>query len=151
LQIFGTYSYPHYRLLNALYNAQLPSLPMVIGWTCTNEHSYGVIDSFTVFPTLYSADCNATNHQILVDFLNKDLTCAEIDQVSHFALYLNPSNIPTIHALAKDMAVIFPQIVCLYLNFECQCASEITEIVSFLLTHDVMVAFNRRVYRHYRI
>lgn len=54
-----------------------------------------------------------------------------MNHVSRFSLYLNPSNMPTIRALAKDMAVIFPQIVCLNLNFEYR-----FEIVSFLLTPD---------------
>ena len=49
-----------------------------------------------------------------------------MDQVSHFSLYMNPSNMPTIHTLEKDMSVIFPQIVNIYLIFEYRC-----EIVSF--------------------
>ena len=55
-----------------------------------------------------------------------------MNQVSHFSLYMNPSNMPTIHALAKDMAAIFPQILNIRLIFEYRC-----EIVSFLLTHNL--------------
>ena len=40
-----------------------------------------------------------------------------------------PSDMPSIYALAKDMAVSFPQLRCLYLLFEHRC-----EIVSFLLS-----------------
>jgi hypothetical protein len=116
---------------------------MVIACARTNDYrNFGIFDHIALFPTFYSADRNATNRQILVDFLNKDLTCAEMNQVSRFSLYLNPSNMPTIHALAKDMALIFPQIVRLNLNFEYRC-----EIVSFL-TDPTMSddrIFNRRV------
>jgi hypothetical protein len=88
-------------------------------------------DNFAVFPTFYSVDRNAANHKILVDFLNKDLTRVERSRVSRVYLYMNPSNMPTIHALAKDMAVIFPQILVIHLVFEYH-----YHIVSFLLTLD---------------
>jgi hypothetical protein len=58
-----------------------------------------------------------------------------MNQVSHFSLYMNPFNMPTIHALAKYMAVIFPQIINIYLIFEYRCV-----IVSFLLTLDEYIS-----------
>lgn len=129
MQIFGIYYFPRPGFLQSLHNAQLSglSIPVVIACICTK--SFGIFDRFAVFPTFYSSDRNATNHQILVDFLNKDLTRAERNQVSHFSLFMNPSNMPTIHALAKDMSVIFPQIINIYLIFEYRCV-----IVSFPLT-----------------
>lgn len=141
MQIFGIYYFPRPGFLQSLHNAQLSglSIPVVIACICTK--SFGIFDRFAVFPTFYSSDRNATNHQILVNFLNKDLTRAEKNQVSHFSLFMNPSNMPTIHALAKDMSVIFPQIINIYLIFEYRCV-----IVSFPLTSMSMLEFNRRVH-----
>jgi hypothetical protein len=59
---------------------------MVIAYT--NNEIFGSFDHIAVFkfPTFYSADRNATDHQILVDFFEKDLTRAEMNRVSHFSL-----------------------------------------------------------------
>ena len=123
------YNFPRLGFLQSLHNARLSglSLPVVVACVCTKSFRVGIFDRFAVFPTFYSAVRNAITHQTLVDFLNKDLTRAEMNEVSHFSLYMNPSNMPAIHALAKDMAVIFPQIVNICLIFEYRC-----EIVSLL-------------------
>ena len=115
--------------MQSLYNAQLSGLSITVVIACVCTKSFGTPDRFAVFPTFCSSDRNTTNHQILVDFLNKDLTRAEMNHVSHFSLFMNPSNMPTINALAKDMTVIFPQIINIFLIFEYRCV-----IVSFLLT-----------------
>jgi len=134
LQIFGMYNLPRQGFLQSLRIAQLSglSLPVVFSFIYTKGFEMG-FDRFAIFPTFYSADRNATNHQILVDLSNKDLTHEEMKEVTHVYLYMNPSNMPAIHALAKDMAVIFPQIVNIYLVFEYRCEiapQEIKDVLS---------------------
>ena len=55
---------------------------------------------------------------------------AKADSVRELSIYLiDSSDLPSIYALAKDMAVSFPEINWLYLRFERRC-----DIVSFLST-----------------
>ena len=57
---------------------------------------------------------------------------SKVDKIRELSIYLiDRSEISSISALAKDMALTFPQIGCLNLWFERGC-----EIVSFLLTVD---------------
>ena len=57
---------------------------------------------------------------------------ADTDSVDKLSIYLiDSSDMPSIYAFVKDMAVSFPQIDWLYLWFECPC-----KIVSFLWTVD---------------
>ena len=54
------------------------------------------------------------------------------DNAIHLSIYMiDSSDLPSVYALAKDMAEIFPRIRWIYLWFERGC-----EIVSFLLTVD---------------
>ena len=142
MQIFGLY-YPgkprnfiknFKRLLNTLkelHNTQL-FLPIII--TLQREHcSLQFPDHISIFPAFYSVDRRATIHQVLAHSLCKDqgdYMLAKADKVNKLSIYLiDSSDMPSIFALAKDMAVIFPQIGWLNLWFERRC-----EIVSFLLT-----------------
>ena len=57
---------------------------------------------------------------------------ANTDNVTQLFIYLvDSSDMPSIYALAKDMAVTFPQIKWLFLKFKHRCM-----IMSFLLTVD---------------
>lgn len=98
---------------------------MVLAVECNNYYqSFATFNHIAIFPVFYSADRNATNHQLLIESLNKDLTCVEMDQVYHLSIYLNSSNMSTIRALAMDMDIIFPNIFYLNLYVERRCELE---------------------------
>jgi hypothetical protein len=79
--------------------------------------------SIEIYPAFYSVDPRAAIPQVLAQLFK-----AEND--IYLSIYLvDSSDIPSIYALAKDMAVSFPRIYYLTLIFERRC-----EIVSFLLT-----------------
>ena len=127
-QIFEIYDYPHDlpRTLKQFYDPQL-FLPMGLEEGTLYFPSLSKeLGRITIFPAFYSADRNATNHRVLIDFLDRD-PC--VRNWIYFSIYLNPSNMPTIHALARDsMAVRLFQTICLHLHFERRC-----EIVSSLI------------------
>jgi hypothetical protein len=132
LRILGLYSYRHgdnsrniLKALNELHNAQL-FLPIVLDLRCFSSH-------MRIFPAFYSVDRLLTIPQILAESFSKDqgkYMLAEADMVSEISIYLiDTSDMPTIYALAKGLAVSFQRIHWLNLWFERPC-----EIVSFLLT-----------------
>ena len=83
----------------------------------------------TIFPAFYSADRITTIRQVLAESLEKH---QNLDAVVDLCICLiDCSEMHIIHALAKDMAAIFPQIKRLHFSFERRC-----EIVSFLLIID---------------
>ena len=88
-------------------------------------------DHISIFPAFYSVDRRGTIYQVLAKSFCKDYgMLAKADKVNELSIYLiDSSEMPSIFALAKDMAVIFPQIGSLNLWFERRC-----EIVSLLLT-----------------
>ena len=119
--------------LKKLRDAQL-FLPIVL--TLDRDSFLPFHGSISIFPVFCSVDGRATIHQVLAQSFCKDqdnysmLTKADGSSFYELSIYLiNSSDIPSIYALLKDMAVIFPQIGLLYLWFERQC-----EIVSLLLT-----------------
>jgi hypothetical protein len=66
-------------------------------------------------------------HQVLAKSLDSDQ--GDMGRVIDFFIYLVDScDIPSIHMLTRNMAVMFPEIISLTFCFEHQC-----EIVSFLL------------------
>ena len=83
----------------------------------------------------YPVDRRATIPHVLAQSFGKDQginTVASVDNVCGVSIYMiDSSDKPSISALAKNMAVSFPQISGLYLCFERWC-----DIVSFLLTVD---------------
>ena len=91
-----------------------------------------VHDHITIFPAFYSVD-RATIHQVLALSFCKDqgsYMARKADNIMELSIYLiDSSDMPSIYALAKNMAVSFPRIIVLNLWFERQC-----EIVSFLLS-----------------
>jgi hypothetical protein len=112
-----------------LYKAQL-FFPIVLAL----EHPTFTFppDHITIFPSFYSIDRRATIPQVLVQSFCKDYgdnMVADPDAVNE--LTICSSDMPSISALAKDMAVSFPQIGWLNLCFERRC-----DVVSFLLTID---------------
>ena len=120
------------KALKELYNAQL-FLPIVL---TLYRRAYSLnSDSIAIFPAFYSADRRATIHRVLAESFDKDqgyYMVAQADNIRKLSIYLiDSSDMASIYALAKDMAVSFPQICVLHLLFERQC-----EIVSFLLTVD---------------
>ena len=136
LQILGLYipGGTRYILktLKELYNAQL-FFPII--FTLERESFTPYPDHISIFPMFYSVDRRTTIHQVLAQSLGKDqgnYMVASVDKVRWLSIYLiDSSDIPSISALAKDMAVSFPQIDVLNLCFERLC-----EIVSFLLAVD---------------
>ena len=135
LQIFGVYdlNIPHAFLetLKQFHrdDAQLfTPMVFILEGTYLNAKHWHVY----IFPGLYTVDRIATIHRVLVESMDKDLTSesriVDMNKVSMFSIYLfDCSNVSTIHALVKDMTVIFSQITVLNLFFAHQC-----EIVSFL-------------------
>jgi hypothetical protein len=89
----------------------------------------------SIYPAFYSVDRRAAMPQVLAQSFRKDqgnFLVIKAENIQVLFIYLNDtSDMPSIYALAKDMAVIFPQIASLYMRFERRC-----EIVSFLLTVD---------------
>jgi hypothetical protein len=100
------------------------------------EHKriFNVPHHISIFPAFYSVDRCATISQLLAQSLCKGgYIVTRADDVRELSIYLvESSDMPSIYALAKDMAVSFPRIGRLNLWFERRC-----EIVSFLLTVDV--------------
>ena len=90
----------------------------------------------SIFPSFYSVDRRATIAQALSQSLFKNqpnhFTLSEADDFDEFSIYLIDSSdimMPSISALAKDMAMSFSKIRRLNLLFKHRC-----EIVSFLIT-----------------
>jgi hypothetical protein len=78
----------------------------------------------SIFPAFYSVDRRATIPQVLAQSFSKEKYDYKAEYVSDLAIYLiDSSDMPSIRALAKDMAVTFPNIDWLNLWFK---------IVSFL-------------------
>lgn len=131
LQIFGIYnlSYPHTLLetLKQFRDAQL-FLPMVF----TVEGNYVSQWHIGIFPGFYNVDRIATIHQVLFESLDKDVLCAGMNEVvSQLSIYLvDSSNLPTIQALAEDMAVTLPHLTQINISFE-----RGQNIVRFLTEH----------------
>ena len=121
------------KILKELHSAQ-SFFPIIV--TLVHDSSALLCaDHINIFPMFYSVDRRAIIPQVLAQSFGKDQginTVASADNVRGVSIYLiDASDIPSISALAKDMAVSFPQISVLYLCFERRC-----DIVSFLLTVD---------------
>jgi hypothetical protein len=117
--------------LKELHNAQL-FLPIV--FTLEKESLESLASwHIGIFPLFYSVDRRGTIPQALAQSLCKDPAediHSKADDVGELSIYLiNSSDMPFISALAKGMAVSFPQVFRLNLCFEHRC-----ENVSFLLT-----------------
>jgi hypothetical protein len=119
--------------INELHNAQL-FLPIVL--TFQRESLQIFLYHIGIFPLFYSVDRRATIPQALAQSIckDKDYMLSKADYVLGLSIYLtNPSDMPSISTLAKEMAVSFSKIGKLNLCFENRC-----EIVSILLTVTVM-------------
>jgi hypothetical protein len=119
--------------LKELHDAQL-FLPIVL--TLRHDDFYSTPCHIGIFPLFYSVDRRGTIPQALTQSLCKDpadhILRSKADDVVELSIYLtriDSSDMPSIYALAKEIAVSFPQIGWMNLWFEHQC-----EIVSFLLT-----------------
>ena len=120
------------KTLKEFQNAQM-FFPIVFAlkhrYSILNKRNYKYITLF--YPMFYSVDRRATIPQVLAQSFCKDHNYKGAN-VRALAIYLiDSSDLPSIYALVKDMAVRFPQIVALNLWFERRC-----DIVSFLLTID---------------
>jgi hypothetical protein len=96
----------------------------------------------------YSVNRRTTIHQVLAQSFSKDQgdLSAKANNIYELSIYMiDSSDMSSIYALAKDMAVTFPQISLLYLWFERRC-----EIVSFLLTIDDYTSKGYMLFSHYR-
>jgi len=139
LQILGLF-YPRCRrnilkTLKELHNAQL-FLPIV--FTLEREGGVISIDHIGIFPMFYSVDRRTTIPRVLAESFCKDQgSCmlSRADSIRELSIYLNDSSdLPSIYALAKDMAVSFSRIGWLNLYFERRCEippQEIEEEFSF--------------------
>ena len=121
------------KILKELHNAQ-SFFPIIV----TLVHASFALPyakEITIFPMFYPVDRRATIPHVLAQSFGKDQginTVASVDNVCGVSIYMiDSSDKPSISALAKNMAVSFPQISGLYLCFERRC-----DIVSFLLTVD---------------
>ena len=116
------------KTLKELHNAQL-FLPIVV--TLERESFITVTDHIGIFPAFYSVDRCATFPQVLAQSIRKDqgkYMVAKAENITQLSIYLiDASDMPSIYALAKDMAVSFPRIDWLNLWFERRC-----EIVSLV-------------------
>jgi hypothetical protein len=107
------------KTLQKLHNAQI-YLPIVFTLEC--ESFLPIFHQISIFPAFYSVERCATIHQILTQYFSKDrgyYMLATADRVTDLSIYLtDSSDMPTIHAIAKDMAVIFPQLGWLFFWFQ---------------------------------
>jgi hypothetical protein len=141
LQVLGLYSRCHsstprnnlnvLETLKEFHNARL-FLPIVL----TLEYGilFTVPDHISIFPAFYSVNRRATIPQVLVQSVRDKYMKAKDVFFLELSIYLiDSSDIPSIYALAKDVAASFPRIRFRWLNlwFERRC-----EIVSFLFTVD---------------
>jgi hypothetical protein len=131
LQILGLYTKGSMRIilktLQELYNAQL-LFPIV--FMLERKRLYTVPHHISIFPVFYSVDRRATICQELAQSIFKgNHMVASAEDILELSIFLiESSDMPSIYALAKDLAVNFPRIGRLNLWFERRC-----EIVSFLL------------------
>jgi hypothetical protein len=116
--------------LKELHDAQL-FLPIV--FTLQNDGYYSNLYHIGIFPLFYSVDRRGTIPQALAQSLCKDPSDHirfKAEGVGQLSIYLiDSSDIPSISALAKEMALSFSKIYLLNLFFKHRC-----RIVSFLLT-----------------
>ena len=134
LQILGIYRiYDIVKFLGTLKRLQNTQshLPVVVTLQCMMSCS--TFDKIGIFPAFYSIDRHPVIHQALAKSFGKgpcfSYKLASADGISQLAIYLvDSSDMPSIHALAKNMSMTFPKID--YLSFYFENSSE---IVSFLL------------------
>ena len=133
LQILGLYCGSPKKVVKTLKNLKLHNAELYLPIVLILERVYYIPsspDHISIFPAFYSVDRRATIPQVLVQSFSKDqgnFMVARAEGVRKLSIYLNDSSeMPSISALAKDMAVNFPQIDWLNLIFERRC-----EIVSF--------------------
>ena len=131
MQILGlfTNSSPrnHLKTLLELHNAQL-SIPIV--FMLEDRRCYTFPDHISIFPAFCSVNRRATiPHKLAQLFFTDEIARAIIFELSIYLI--DSSDMPSVYALAEDMAVFFPRVEKLNLSFERRC-----EIVSFLLTID---------------
>ena len=123
------------KTLNELHNAQL-FLPIV--FTLEHGHFRTIPTYIRIFPAFYSVDRLPSIPQILAESFRKDqgkYMLAKVDMVFEISIYLiDTSDMPSIYALAKGLAVSFHRIGWLNLWFERRC-----EIVSFLIDHSMTI------------
>jgi len=140
LQIFGIYEPGGSRhiaeTLKELHNAQ-SFLPIVV--ILAREGFLPYAGHITIFPLFYSVDRWATIHQVLAQSFGKDQgysLVANADNIDELSIYLiDYSDILSISALVKSMAVGFPRIHYLNLCFDRRPeipSGEIRERFSFL-------------------
>ena len=136
MQILGLYfSACPENILKALKELRDAQLFLPIVFSLDRLGTASISDHISIFLAFYSVDRRATIHQVLAQSFCKDqgnYMLARADNVRELSIYLiDSSDMPSIYALAKGLAVSFPQVAYLNLCFERRC-----EIVSFLLTVD---------------
>ena len=92
-----------------------------------------VPDHIRIFPGFYSVDRRATIPQVLAQSFCEDegeYMVTKAESVTQLSIYLfDSSDMPSVYALANDLAETFPRVTLINLSFERR-----SMIVSFLLT-----------------
>ena len=128
LQILGLYTSRSIILktVKELHEGQF-LLPIVV---TLKQVNFVVVGHIGIFPSLCSVYRRATIHQVLAQLFCKDqgnCKVSKADNIVQLSFYLiDDSDMPSIYALAKDMAISFPRIDLLNLCFKRRC-----EIVSY--------------------
>ena len=128
LQILGLYTSRStiLKTVKELHEGQF-LLPIVV---TLKQVNFVVVGHIGIFPSLCSVDRRATIHQVLTQSLCKDqgnCKVSKADNIVQLSFYLiDDSDMPSIYALAKDMAISFPRIDLLNLWFKRRC-----EVVSY--------------------
>ena len=81
-----------------------------------------VPDHIRIFPGFYSIDRRATIPQVLVESFCKEegeYMVTKAENVTQLSIYMiDSSDMPSVYALSKDLAEIFPRITQINLSFE---------------------------------
>lgn len=121
------------KTLIELHDAQ-SYIPMIV--SMERKDSSLIPSHIYIFPAFYSFDRCVTIPQVLAQTFSKDHDDAAAEDVFELSIYMtDSSDLPSIRAIAKEMAVTFPQICWLNLMFKTRC-----DIVSsFLVDHRAMI------------
>ena len=133
MQILGLYTSGSLSILvKTLKELRSSQVFLPIVFTLEHETFMGTTH-IGIFPSLYSVDRRATIHQVLAQlFCKVQGNYTKADHITRLSIHLiDPSDMPSIYGVAKEMAVIFPRIYELILWFQ---VDHRYEIVSFLLT-----------------